>query len=403
MSTHKYPATGGGSGDVTGPSSSVDSEIALFSGTGGKTIKRATGSGYVKATSGVASYQAAPIPVADGGTNSTTALNNNRVIQSSGGRIQEAAAITASRALISDTNGIPTHSSVTTTELGYVSGVTSAIQTQLDAMVEKAGDTMSGALLANGGVDVTATGGTDTLSIGANNADVINIGRSGATVNIQGTTAFQDVTNYQVEDKNITINKGGSAGSGAASGIEIEEDSSITGYAQTSADRNSWELKAPNTAGVATVTPGAGGITLNQSSHDPVTIGTANGLSLSTQALSLDLADTDSNGALSSTDWNTFNNKLAIEGFVSVSTDVTLTNRRIHFVDTSAARSLTLPAASAGLYLVLKDVTGSASTNNITLVRPGSESIEGVAASYVLSNNRGSWTIVSDGSHYYVI
>ena len=31
------------SGDVSGPASSVDSEVALFSGTGGKTLKRATG------------------------------------------------------------------------------------------------------------------------------------------------------------------------------------------------------------------------------------------------------------------------------------------------------------------------------------------------------------------------
>ena len=43
--------------------------------------------------------------------------------------------------------------------------------------------------------------------------------------------------------------------------------------------------------------------------HNAVTIGTANGLSLSTQALSLALASTSATGALSSTDWNTFNNK----------------------------------------------------------------------------------------------
>lgn len=42
-----------GAGDVTGPASSVDSEIALFSGAGGKTLKRATTTGIVKATSGV--------------------------------------------------------------------------------------------------------------------------------------------------------------------------------------------------------------------------------------------------------------------------------------------------------------------------------------------------------------
>ncbi len=43
--------------------------------------------------------------------------------------------------------------------------------------------------------------------------------------------------------------------------------------------------------------------------HAAVTIGTANGLSLSGQQLSLLLASTSVNGALSSTDWNIFNNK----------------------------------------------------------------------------------------------
>lgn len=42
-----------GTGDVAGQASSVDNEIALFSGTGGKTIKRATTTGLLKASSGV--------------------------------------------------------------------------------------------------------------------------------------------------------------------------------------------------------------------------------------------------------------------------------------------------------------------------------------------------------------
>jgi hypothetical protein len=45
--------------------------------------------------------------------------------------------------------------------------------------------------------------------------------------------------------------------------------------------------------------------------HAAVTIGTANGLSLSTQALSLAAASSSTTGALTSTDWNTFNNKLS--------------------------------------------------------------------------------------------
>lgn len=79
-------AGGGGSGDVTGPASSADSELPLFSGTGGKTLKRSnTLSGLVKLSSGVVSAAAAgtdyynpggtDVSVADGGTglSSTTA------------------------------------------------------------------------------------------------------------------------------------------------------------------------------------------------------------------------------------------------------------------------------------------------------------------------------------------
>lgn len=48
-------ATGAaGTGDVVGPAASVASEIALYDGITGKLIKRATGTGFVRALSGVA-------------------------------------------------------------------------------------------------------------------------------------------------------------------------------------------------------------------------------------------------------------------------------------------------------------------------------------------------------------
>lgn len=93
------------------------------------------------------------LSIAKGGTNSGTALNNNRVMKSSGGAIVEAAAITAARALISDANGIPTHSAVTATELGYVSGVTSAIQTQLNSKLSSVSQDTAPAL--GGNLDVS--------------------------------------------------------------------------------------------------------------------------------------------------------------------------------------------------------------------------------------------------------
>lgn len=75
-------------------------------------------------TSGNGSFQAAA-----GGS---PALTQYRIgIGDASNLLTSNAAITGDRALISDTNGVPTHATTTATELGYLSGVTSAIQTQL--------------------------------------------------------------------------------------------------------------------------------------------------------------------------------------------------------------------------------------------------------------------------------
>ena len=78
----------------------------------------------------------------------------NRIVINDGtGVMADAAAITASRALVSDASGIPTASAVTSTELGYVSGVTSAIQTQIGAKQ----DTITGAATTVTTADLTAS------------------------------------------------------------------------------------------------------------------------------------------------------------------------------------------------------------------------------------------------------
>lgn len=211
-------------------------------------------------------------------------------------------------------------------------------------------------LTPSGAIDVTSTG---TLAIGTSNANVINIGNSGATVNIQGTTLYENVTQLQVTDPLITLNKGGGTGSASNSGIELEENAVITAFVETSADRNSWTFKAPNTAGIATVTPGSSGITLNQSSHNPVTLGTANGLSLSTQVLSLGLSSSSTTGALSSTDWSTFNNKqsaLTLGNLTDSGTDgITVTGGTSAVVGSGASISQHVADATHNGYLSSTD------------------------------------------------
>jgi|GEM_PF-4325759 len=93
------------------------------------------------------------IPIARGGTNSSTALTNDFVMVSHSGAIKE--------------------STINTTKLGFLSGVTSSIQTQLNgkqanlgyAPVSKSGDSMTGALnlplngLAVGTTQLVVSGG----------------------------------------------------------------------------------------------------------------------------------------------------------------------------------------------------------------------------------------------------
>lgn len=67
---------GGGSGDVTSTAStSVDSEVVVFSGTSGKSVKRASGTGLASLSSGVLTTVSAPAGTVVGTTDSQTLTN----------------------------------------------------------------------------------------------------------------------------------------------------------------------------------------------------------------------------------------------------------------------------------------------------------------------------------------
>jgi hypothetical protein len=70
----------------------------------------------------------------------------------------------------------------------------------------------------------------------------------------------------------------------------------------------------------------SGTLALTSDLHNPVTIGTANGLSLAGQVLSLGLSSASATGALSSTDWNTFNSKANASGTTNYVPKFTGTN-----------------------------------------------------------------------------
>ena len=78
--------------------------------------------------------------------------------------------VTASRAVITDANGLPSASTVTPTELSYLSGVTSSIQSQLGTYLPLSGGTMSGAISM-------ASNKITSLAAGTNVGDAATFGQ----------------------------------------------------------------------------------------------------------------------------------------------------------------------------------------------------------------------------------
>lgn len=103
-------------------------------------------------------------------------------------------------------------------------------------------------------------------------------------------------------------------------------------------------------------------------------------------------------------------NKISLSGSItnttrtvagSLTVDTTTTDS-VLLVNTAAPRSITLPAPTNGRRIRIVDISGNAGTNNITLIRNGSESINGIAASRVLASNFGQYDVVSDGTNWWI-
>ena len=82
----------------------------------------------------------------------------------------------------------------------------------------------------------------------------------------------------------------------------------------------------------------------------------------------------------------------------AVSSNITMAANYNYFVDTTAARTLTLPASpSLGDTIAVYDASGTAATNNITVARNGSK-INGQTDDAIIDVNQASSVFVYTGA-----
>jgi len=211
--------------DTVTPSVSNGDFTITPNGSGG--IVLGTFSGVLKASTGTVSAGTIDLtseingilPIANGGTNSSTALSNNFVMISSGGAIVE-------------------DSAVSTTELSYLDGVTSAIQTQLNG---KEGTLTNSAGLASAISDESGSGvvlfGTNPaitgpdLNFGTASNSIRLLLPSDTTTNLDLLTDTAGLLGYDTTQSKPVYNNGSgwqAIGSGAGgSRLQLVSDPSF--------------------------------------------------------------------------------------------------------------------------------------------------------------------------------
>jgi hypothetical protein len=74
-----------------------------------------------------------------------------------------------------------------------------------------------------------------------------------------------------------------------------------------------------------------------------------------------------------------------------------------YLINTSSSVSVLLPPPTPGFITYIKDSSGLAETNNITLVRNASEQIEGLSSNKILRTNWGGWLVFSNGTDWFLL
>jgi hypothetical protein len=416
--------------DVEGPASSTDNAIARFDGTTGKLLQNSqliisdsgdlTGLGTITANSSGATNT---VTLTHNGAGDAIQLNHagaGEAIHVVAGNVK-LDPLTASSVVVTDASKHLISSSVTSTTLGYLDA-TSSVQTQLNAKqatitgaattIVSSNLTVSRAVVSDGSGKIAAAT-TTAAEIG-----FVNGVTSAIQTQIDGKQATITGGATTITSSNLTISRAlvsDASGKVTAATTTSTEIGYVNGV--TSAIQTQLNAKEPTITTLSIAKGGTNsGTTLNnnrvmQSAGSAIVeaaaitasralISNANGIPTHSTVTSATLAFLD---ATSSVQTQLNARQTSLRSVIAVSTNVTLTTNAIHTVNTSSVRSLTLPSPVSGTQITVKDVTGTANVNNITIVRFASEQIEGVSASYTMDQTYQSITLIADGTNWWLI
>lgn len=207
---------------------------------------------------------------------------------------------------------------------------------------------------------------------------VHSVAKSGGT-QLFGDVAIAEGTNVSITQVGNTLTIASTAG-GASPSSSTPQDVAATGAVGTSTDYARGDhahkgvhsvAKSGSAALYGDVTLSAGvGVTLTQSSND---------ISIAT-----------------------ISNAVITPGSYPVTLDSTYDGKTL-LIDTSATRTINAFAASANFSVTIKDKTGTAGTYAISFVPSGAQKVEGLATTYSMQANFGTWHLSFDGTDWWVI
>jgi hypothetical protein len=310
--------------------------------------------------------------------------------------------LTANTAVYANGSQQLTSSSTTATELGYVHGVTSAIQTQLDSKLNLSGGTMTGAINM-GGFQINALGSpsvsSDAATKGYVDAAIAGLTWKGpvaayanSNVPLTGSTPLI-IDGYTVLDGDLLLLAGQTTASqdGEYSAAISGGSYTLTANGLPNAVGDAWLVTNgtvyANSAFLAvSAVPTATFIEF----AGPTSLTFTAPLSITGNTVSISQANTSTNGYLSSTDWNTFNNKqpagnyitaLTGDGTASGAGSVTFTLTTVNSNIGSFGSSTEIPTFAVNA----KGLITAASTN--VVIAPAGTLTGATLASNVLSSS----------------